>query len=61
MVIEPETATPVTAREPAESDRFAPTVISSTAPVLAEVRPRMRAVAWVRPLVVIEPANTIAA
>lgn len=45
-------------KEPPDNDRPVPTVISSTAPVLAVVRPRIRAVAIVRPLVVIAPGAT---
>ena len=43
---------------PAVSDSPVPTVISSTAPVLAVVRPSKRAVAIVKPLVVIAPGAT---
>lgn len=43
---------------PAVSDKPVPTVSSSTAPVLAVVRPSRRAVVIVRPLVVIAPGAT---
>lgn len=46
---------PVALKTPPLRDSPAPTLISSTAPVLAVLRPRMRAVVIVRPLVVIAP------
>jgi hypothetical protein len=47
----------LTVEESSPADRLKPDpiVISSMAPVLAVVLPRMRAVAWVRPEVVMEP------
>ena len=51
---------PVAVKVPADKDNPEPTVISSTAPVLAVVRPSSRAVVIVRPEPVTAPATTMA-